>query len=85
MLAFLDRVPPEGAVRLRVEPPLETMTIWKYNGKHYARTTQMLIWPAWTAAVNGAGSITCYELPVTARIMTSHEGKMQSFLLQENR
>ena len=45
----------------------------------------MLIWPAWTAAVNGAGSITCYELPVTARIMTSHEGKMQSFLLQENR
>ena len=85
MLAFLDRVPPEGAVRLRVEPPRESLQVWKYGGRHYARTTQTLMWPSWTAVVNGAGATKCYELPVTARIMTSHEGSMQIFILKEGR
>ena len=82
MLAFLDRVPPEGAVRLRVEPPRESLQVWKYGGRHYARTTQTLMWPSWTAVVNGAGSTKCYELPVTTRIMLSREGSVQTILLK---
>ena len=85
MLAFMDRVPPEGAVRLRVEPPRESLQVWKYGGRHYARTTQTIMWPSWSAVVNGAGATKCYELPITARIMTSHEGSMQTFILKEGR
>lgn len=43
MLAFLDRVPPDGAVRLRMKPQTEQVSIWKYNGKHYIRTNNALM------------------------------------------
>ena len=82
MLSFLDRVPPDDAVRLRSEPDSDAVMAWKYNGKHYVRTTHSLMWPAWTAVVNGAGSTKCYELPVTTRIMLSREGSVQTILLK---
>lgn len=82
MLSFLDRVPPDDAVRLRSEPDSDAVMAWKYNGKHYVRTTHSLMWPAWTAVVNGAGSTKCYELPVTTRIMLSREGRVQTILLK---
>ncbi len=57
MLAFLDRVPPEGAVRIRMEPQSEKVGIWKYNGKHYNDATDQMVWneyslsdQAWIAA-----------------------------------
>ena len=81
MLAFLDRVPPEGAVRIRMEPRSETVGIWKYNGKHYIRTSNALMWPAWSAVVNGAGHTRCYETPATTRIMLSVNGQIQTFVL----
>ena len=54
MLAFLDRVPPDEAVRVRMEPSYDAVSVRKYNGKHYIRTIHTLMWPAWTAVVNGA-------------------------------
>ena len=41
------------------------------------------MWPAWTAAVNGAGNMKCYEVPVTSRIMLSANGKMQTIVLSD--
>jgi intracellular multiplication protein IcmK len=41
------------------------------------------MWPAWTAVVNGAGNVKCYEAPVTSRIMISLNGNMQTILLKE--
>jgi intracellular multiplication protein IcmK len=84
MLAFLDRVPPDGAVRVRVEPSHEKLSVWKSNGKHYIRTSHTLMWPAWTAVVNGAGGVKCYEAPVTARVMFSSNGKIQTVVLKDS-
>lgn len=85
MLTFLDRVPPEHAVRVRVEPGSDDVLVWKYNEKHYIRTTHRLMWPAWTAVVNGAGNTKCYEMPVTSRVMLSRNGQLQTLLLKHSR
>ena len=82
MLAFLDRVPPDEAVRVRMEPSSDSVLVWKYDGKHYVRTTHTLMWPAWTAVVNGAGNTKCYEVPVTSRVMLSNNGQLQTLLLK---
>ena len=84
LLSFLDRVPPEGSVRVRTEPQKEGLSIWKYNGKHYIRTVHALMWPAWSAVVNGAGNVKCHEVPVTGRIMLSVNGQVQTIILKEN-
>lgn len=82
MLAFLDRVPPEDAVRVRLSSPQEKLVIWKHNNKHYIRTSDTLVWPAWSAVVNGAGGVKCYETPLTPRIMLSVDGTMQSIAFE---
>ena len=81
MLAFLDRVPPEGAVRVRMKPKQEDLSIWKFGDKHYIRSVHTLMWPAWSAVVNGAGSMKCYETPITGRIMLSNNGQIQTITL----
>lgn len=85
MLAFLDRVPPKDARRVRVEPGSDEVLVWNYNGKHYVRTVHSLMWPAWTAVVNGAGNTKCYEAPVTARVMLSRNGQLQTLLLKHSK
>ena len=84
MLAFLDRVPPQEAARVRMEPAQEKVNVWKYNGKHYIRTSHTMMWPAWTAVVNGAGNVKCYEAPVTARVMFSVNGRIQTIILKDS-
>ena len=83
LLALLDRVPPKEAVRVRLEPIMEKVSVWKVNNTHYIRTSHTLMWPAWTASVNGAGNVTCYEAPVTSRIMISNNGKIQTIVLKD--
>lgn len=83
MLAFLDQVPPADAVRVRMEPKLDKVQVWKLGEAHYIRTSHALMWPAWTAAVNGAGNVKCYELPITSRVMLSIDGTMQTLVLKE--
>ena len=84
MLAFLDRVPPDDAARVRMEPAQEKVNVWLYNGKHYIRTSHSLMWPAWTAVVNGAGNVKCYEAPVTGRVMLSVNGRIQTVILKDS-
>ena len=83
MLAFLDHVPPAEAVRVKVEPKTDKVQVWKLGELHYIRTSHTLVWPAWTAAVNGAGGMKCYEVPVTSRIMISQTGSMQTLVLSD--
>lgn len=85
MLAFLDRVPPDDAVRVRIEPGSDNVLVWQYGGKHYVRTTHTLMWPAWTAVVNGAGNTKCYEVPATSRVMLSNNGRLQTLLLKHSK
>lgn len=82
MLAFLDRVPPKDAVRVRADAKGGTITVWSLNDKHYIRTNQTLVWPAWSAVVNGPANTKCYEIPKTARIMLSINGKIETVLLK---
>lgn len=82
MLAFLDHVPPKDAVIVKTKSKYEKLTIWKYQDKHYIRTNHTLMWPAWSAVVNGAGNIKCYEVPITSRFILSCDGTMESVLLQ---
>jgi intracellular multiplication protein IcmK len=83
MLAFLDRVPPVGAVRVRLESAPDKLAVWELNERHYIRTSHTLMWPAWIAVVNGAGSVKCYEAPATSRIMLSVDGKVQTIVFKE--
>ena len=83
MMAFLDHVPPDGATKVSIKPALEATEVWKLGETHYVRTRHTLVWPAWTAVVNGAGSVKCYELPVTPRIMLAKNGKVQSLVLHD--
>jgi len=83
MLAFLDHVPPAGAVRVRMEPTPDKVQVWKLGANHYVRTSHSMMWPAWTAVVNGAGNMKCYEVPVTSRIMLSVGGTMQTLVLKD--
>ena len=83
LLAFLDRVPPEGAVRVNIRPRLEKLSVWKFGDKHYIRTAHALMWPAWSAVVNGPGNVKCYEVPVTARILISRNGSTESIALHD--
>ena len=57
MLAFLDHVPPAGAVRVHMEPTPDKVQVWKLGANHYVRTSHSMMWPAWTAVVNGAGNM----------------------------
>ena len=82
MLAFLDRVPPDEAVRVQMEPGMEKLSVWRFNNTHYIRTSHTLMWPAWTASVNGAGNVKCYEAPITSRIMISKNGQIQTIVLK---
>lgn len=83
MLAFLNHVPPTGATRVKVEPKTDKVHVWKLGDLHYIRTSYTLVWPAWTATVNGAGGMKCYEVPVTSRIMISQAGSMQTLVLSD--
>lgn len=83
MLAFLDHVPPSEAVRIPMEPKDKGMTLWKYRNIHYLRTSHSLMWPSWTAVVNGAGGLKCYELPKTPRILISREGVIETFVVRD--
>lgn len=84
MLAFLDHVPPSEAVRIPMEPKDKGMTLWKYRNTHYLRTNHSLMWPSWTAVVNGAGGMKCYEMPKTPRILISREGVIETFVVRDN-
>lgn len=85
MLAFLDRVPPKDSVRLLADPGGEDFMGWAYNGKHYLRTNQMLVWPAWSAVVNGAGNTKCYEVEPTSRVMVSKDGEIHTIKLRKGK
>ena len=85
LLSFLDQVAPEGAERVRVNPVTPTLAVWKFNDRHYIRTSHTLMWPAWTAAVNGAGGIRCYEVPLTSRISLSIQGQIETKTLSPAR
>ena len=84
LLAFLDRVPPKGAVRIGIKPNQENLTVWKFGEKHYIRSVHTLMWPAWSAVVNGAGSVKCYETAITGRIMLSNNGRIQTITLNDS-
>ena len=71
-----------GRPAFRVEPGSDDVLVWNHNGKHYLRTTHTLMWPAWTAVVNGAGNTKCYEVPVTSRLMLSRNGQILTIRLQ---
>jgi intracellular multiplication protein IcmK len=83
LMAFLDRVPPASAVRVRLDSQTDKLTIWRLGDAHFIRTEHTLMWPAWTAVVHGAGGVRCYQAPVTPRLMLSLSGKIQTVILKD--
>lgn len=76
MIAFLDRVPPAQARRIRISD--ENITIWQFNNLYYVRTNYDLMFPGWTAVVHGAGKIKCYELSSLPSLIVSDKGNLRS-------
>lgn len=83
MLAFLDHVPPSGAVRVQFEPADDKVEIWKFNNAYYIRTIHTLMWPAWISVVHGAGGMKCYESSATSRILLSKNGAINAVRIKE--
>ena len=84
MLAFLDHTPPSEAVRIPLDPQ-EGMTLWEYRKTYYLRTRDSLMWPAWSAVVNGAGGIRCYEVQKTPRLLVSRDGVIETYRVKDTR
>ncbi len=83
MLAFLDQVPPNNALRVQTSLQVENLKVWKYEDKIFIRTKDLLLFPSWSASVNGAGNIKCYEIyPNNTRILLSIDGQIQSIDLE---
>ncbi len=83
MLAFLDQVIPKEAKRYKTSLNVENLKVWKFENKIFIRTKDFLVFPSWSASVNGAGSIKCYEISSNStRILLSVDGKIQTIDLE---
>ncbi len=83
MLAFLDQVPPNNALRVQTSLQVENLKVWKYEDKIFIRTKDLLLFPSWSASVNGAGNIKCYEIyHNNTRILLSIDGQIQAIDLE---
>lgn len=85
MLSFLDRVPPKNSVRLQMNPASDELLGWEFEGKHYLRSLNALVWPAWSAVINGAGNVKCYEVMPTSRVMISKNGEIQTIQIKKEK
>ena len=72
-LGFIHAVPPGSAQRLKLEPEVSNVKLWRYQGKLYLRTNHALIWPAWTQVAAGE-DMRVYVLPKTRSLVLSVAG-----------
>ncbi len=83
MMSFLDQVPPEGARLVNTSSNIPNFKAWQYQDKLFVRTTNLLVFPSWTASVNGANSVKCYEISSpSSRLLLSVDGKIQTIDLE---
>lgn len=74
MSAFIDGLPPEGAVQLKVEG--QGAAAWRLKGQVYVRTNMTLVSPAWTSTAAGAGGLRVYAIPDVPVLLASDEGRL---------
>lgn len=70
LLAFLDGVPPKGALRMKTTD--KTIDAWMMNDMLYVRSPNKIVWPAWTKSISSGeknGTVYAYELPPVESIM----------------
>lgn len=83
MISIIDHISPKDSVKIHTTPEDPNVEVWRLGDTHYIRTSYDLMWPAWTAAANGAGNVKCYEIPQTHKILVSLNGIVSTFTILE--
>ncbi len=69
LLAFLEQVPPKGALSLTVHGGFsQEMSAWTWKGQIVVRSRLPLVSPAWSAEAR-QGGVTAYVLPKTGSVL----------------
>ncbi len=76
MLALLQGVPPQDAVRLAVEGADAGSSAYRINGRFFLRTGLQLLSPGWESSVAAADGTRVYALPETPILILSDNGVM---------
>jgi intracellular multiplication protein IcmK len=82
LISFLDGISPNGAQRADIEPPNKNITVWKKADQLFLRTSNPVLWPAWTAAVRGPGGTRVYEMPNVTSILASSDGQITRYTIK---
>lgn len=76
MMAFVDGVPPEGAV------PVQTSDIgvraWKYGDLLYLRTKRTVLSPSWLGVSHGTAGLRVYRMQPTPMVLYSESGQTKT-------
>ncbi len=72
LLAFLDEVPPAGAIVLKSTN--RDVEAWQYQRGIYVRTHFAVISPAFISVVRGEAGVRVYHVPLTPSVVFSHGG-----------
>ncbi len=72
LLAFLDEVPPAGAIVLKSTN--RDVEAWQYQQGIYVRTHFAVISPAFISVVRGEAGVRVYHVPLTPSVIFSHRG-----------
>lgn len=82
MMAFVDGVPPEGAVEVTASDT--RFRVWEYGGELYVRTMASVKTPRPKAVSNGPGGVRVYRMSKSPVVLFSANGKVQTLKLTLN-
>lgn len=81
MISYLDGVTVKGAQVAQLEPANKNVTVWRKGKQLFLRTSNPILWPAWTAAVRGPGGTRVYEMPDVSSILLSCDGQVKRYTI----
>lgn len=82
MISYLDGITAKGAEIAQLEPADKNVTVWRKGKQLFLRTSNPILWPAWTAAVRGPGGTRVYEMPDVSSILLSCDGQIKRYTIK---
>jgi len=80
MMAFVDGVPPQGAVGLTVSD--SRFRVWEYGDQLYIRTGLSISSPRYSAISHGTGGVRVYRMNKTPMILFSADGRVGTLRIE---
>lgn len=80
MMAFVDGVPPSGAVSLTVSDP--RFRVWEMGDQLYIRTNLTISSPRYSAISHGTGGVRVYRMSKTPMVLFSADGRIGTLRIE---